>query len=96
MIVPTFNNAKGNWLIWNIESIIQQDYHNYKVIIVDDGSSDKTAEQIAKHLKWRNASADKFVVIKSNTRNKSLYNFYYAVHKFCGLGEIVYTIDGDD
>lgn len=42
------------------------------------------------------APRDKFTVIKSNRRNKSLFNFYYAAHKYCNLGEIIYTIDGDD
>jgi glycosyltransferase involved in cell wall biosynthesis len=96
VIVPTYNNVHDHRYLWNIESILQQEYSNIKVVIVDDASSDGTSNKIAKHLLWRKANPDKYILIKSKVRNKSLYSFYYGAHKFCGLGEIIYTIDGDD
>jgi glycosyltransferase involved in cell wall biosynthesis len=96
VIVPTFNNVKNNRFLWNLESILQQEYSNLKVVIIDDGSTDNTTARIAKHLSWKNAPKDRFTLIKSSRRNKSLMSFYYGAHKYCGLGEIIYTIDGDD
>ena len=40
IIVPVYNAEK--WISKNIESIQAQDYTNYKVIIVDDCSTDDT------------------------------------------------------
>lgn len=44
LIIPTFNSA--NALQQTIENILEQKYPNLEVIIIDAGSSDKTAEVI--------------------------------------------------
>ena len=94
--MPTYNNVIHNRYFWNIESILQQKYSNINVIIIDDASEDDTSAKIGKHLKWRNADPNIFTLIRSKIRNRSLYGFYYAAHKYCDLGQIIYTIDGDD
>lgn len=35
----------------NIDSILKQQYKNYRVIIIDDASSDNTSEAIENHIK---------------------------------------------
>ncbi len=44
IILPTFNRA--HLLTRSIESILRQDYDNYELIIVNDGSKDETNELI--------------------------------------------------
>lgn len=47
VIIPTFNRKK---LIQpSLESVIKQTYRNYEIIIVDDASTDGTAEWLAEH-----------------------------------------------
>lgn len=46
IVVPTFNNVKDYRYRKNIESILQQQYTNYKVVIIDDASQDNTATHI--------------------------------------------------
>lgn len=42
IVIPTYNNMKdGRWQK-NIESILRQDYTNYKAIVIDDASDDGT------------------------------------------------------
>ncbi|MDR2794507.1 MAG: glycosyltransferase [Holosporaceae bacterium] len=45
VVIPTYNRVK--FLPKAIDSILKQDYPNIEIIIVDDGSSDGTAELIA-------------------------------------------------
>jgi len=47
VIIPTYN--RGSLLRETIESVLQQTYSNYELIIVDDASSDNTSAWIAEH-----------------------------------------------
>lgn len=57
IIVPVHNRVKETLLF--MDSIAQQSYKNYKVIIVDDGSTDGTADIIS-------GKYDKTIIIKGN------------------------------
>lgn len=48
IIVPTYN--RGNFIQEMIESVISQTYDNWELIIVDDGSTDNTAEIITPYI----------------------------------------------
>lgn len=72
VIAPTYNNEVDFRYIWHLESILQQDYNNYRVIIIDDASVDKTAEKISQHLRWRNYPKDKFILLKSKVHRTAL------------------------
>lgn len=50
IIVPTFNNAENDRYKSNLQSIVAQDYNNFKVIIINDHSDDKTGELIDNFL----------------------------------------------
>lgn len=47
VIIPTYN--RGSLVRETIESVFQQTYRNYELIIVDDASVDGTADWIAEH-----------------------------------------------
>ena len=46
IIIPTYN--RKDFLPIAVESVLNQSYTNYELIIVDDGSSDKTKAIIKK------------------------------------------------
>ena len=49
IIIPTFNRVD---LIGEaIDSVFAQDYSNWELIIVDDGSTDDTKKQLSNYLK---------------------------------------------
>ncbi|MDX1699250.1 MAG: glycosyltransferase family A protein [Melioribacteraceae bacterium] len=48
IILPTFNREK--YLPRSIESVINQTFKNWELIIVDDGSTDKSSELISNYL----------------------------------------------
>ena len=43
VVIPIYNTEK--WLDRCIESVIKQDYANFEVILVDDGSTDDSAQK---------------------------------------------------
>lgn len=94
--MPSYNNMQDLRYAWSIESLLQQDYNNYKVIIIDDNSTDGTAEASATYLKWRNADSTRYTLIKKRERLTALGNIYYAAHKYCDYNQIFMIFDGDD
>jgi hypothetical protein len=40
IIVPTLNNTRAFTYEYNLRSILNQNYTNYKVVIIDDASPD--------------------------------------------------------
>lgn len=43
VVVPTYLNDVDYRYAWHLESIFQQEYSNFRLIIIDDASSDKTS-----------------------------------------------------
>lgn len=52
VIVPSYKNI--NWYEKNINSILSQEYHNYRIIYLNDASSDKMQEKIEQYLRKKN------------------------------------------
>jgi glycosyltransferase involved in cell wall biosynthesis len=60
VVVPNFNHSK--WLPERLDSILNQTYRNFDVLVLDDCSSDSSREVIARYVE------------KSDTRIRTLYN----------------------
>lgn len=72
-----------------IESLISQTYHNLEIIIIDDGSNDKSLEISLEYKKLDN----RIIIVNqinqglSSTRNKGIE---------IATGDFIYFMDGDD
>lgn len=92
VIVPSYNNA--HYVVQNLDSIFSQEYSNYRIIYIDDCSTDGTFELVKKYVSERNLWSN-FKLIHNTTRRGALANLYHAI-KSCKDYEIVATVDGDD
>ena len=52
VIAPVYNGE--NYLSQSIESVLKQTYKNIEIIVVDDGSTDKTADLVKTYLNQPN------------------------------------------
>lgn len=86
VIIPTYN--RGKIISRTIQSVINQDYPYWQLIIIDDGSNDETELKIKKFLTDSRIEYDK----KNNAGASAARN--------CGLkrakGEYVTFLDSDD
>lgn len=88
IIVPAYN--EGRVIRSSIQSLIEQDYPNYEVIVVDDGSTDDTYDQ-AKQLEGDYGKCVVRVITKPNEGKAIALNTGIAHSR----GEIIVAMDGD-
>jgi glycosyltransferase involved in cell wall biosynthesis len=50
VVIPCFNSSK--YIESTINSVLDQTYQSIEIILVDDGSTDKTYELLSKYKKW--------------------------------------------
>ena len=92
VIIPSYNNE--SYVEKNLESVLSQKYDNYRVIYIDDASTDLTYSKAIEFIEACGAS--KRVEVKHNEINqKALANLYFAIHS-CKDDEICILLDGDD
>ena len=64
VVIPAFNEAKV--IHKTLESVLASDYPDFKVVVVDDGSSDHTADVVARIEK----TDDRVMLIREDNRGK--------------------------
>ncbi|MBL7910339.1 MAG: glycosyltransferase family 2 protein [Bacteroidia bacterium] len=89
IIIPTFNRA--NFIKNTIESILIQDYANYELIVVDDGSSDNTKEIVSGIIQDNSTKKIKYIHQVNSERGVARNNGLKA-----SSGEYVMYMDSDD
>ena len=91
-VISSYNNEK--WYKRNLDSIVNQVYNQWRIVYVDDNSTDNTNTLLHKYIEDNNIS-HKIKVIKNNKNYRQGYSRYIAF-KDCGDDEICCLLDGDD
>lgn len=89
VIVPAWNEEVG--IVSTIKSILSNDYDNFELIVVNDGSTDRTDEKVKKFINKYNGGTPVLYVEKSNGGKASALNLGVEKSK----GEIIITTDAD-
>lgn len=92
VVIPSYNNEA--WCIKNLESVATQNYPDWKAVVINDCSTDKTGLLLEKYVREKNLSG-KVQIIHNRKRQGMLSNIYHAVEK-CDPSWVVATLDGDD
>ena len=91
IVVPLYNVEK--WIKICIRSVKAQSYKNFECILMDDMSSDKTAEIIEREIQ----NDPRFRLIKNTDKAYALRNIYDGIALMEPSDEdIIITLDGDD
>ena len=87
VIMPAYNAA--NYIEGAIDSVISQSFSNWELIIINDGSTDATADVIAEKIKKDNRIK---CINQQNKRQSKARNFGIS----CALGTYIAFLDADD
>lgn len=86
IIIPTYNAEA--YIRGTIESILSQSYEDYEIIIVDDGSTDRTADVV------HSFSDDRIRYVHQNNSGKPSVPRNHAIR--LSRGEYIFVFDSDD
>lgn len=92
IVIPSYNNER--FCVKNLESVVNQAYPHFKVVYVNDCSSDNTKELVTQFIQERNLT-DKVILINNKKRCGALENLYNVIHA-CQPQKVIVTCDGDD
>jgi glycosyltransferase involved in cell wall biosynthesis len=91
VVVPFYNVQ--DWIKFNLRSVKKQDYSNFTCVLVDDISTDQTAQIIEKEI----AGDDRFILVRNQEKKFALRNIYEGILEADPQPEdIIVTLDGDD
>lgn len=92
IIIPSYNNKE--WYHLNLDSILTQQYDNFRVIYFDDASTDGTGSLVTYYL-LKHDLKHKVTFVQNQERVGALANIYFAVTQ-CKPTDIIVLVDGDD
>lgn len=91
IITPSYNNE--DWVEYNIASILNQSYTNFKVLYIDDCSTDNTYEKVKSITQHDN----RFKVIRNEKNLGAAYNYVEYIDLVSDDDDdILVHLDGDD
>lgn len=93
IFISSYNNSK--LVQKNLSSIYKQTYKSYRIIYVDDNSSDDTEQKAKRFLKLFFDDKN-YIFEKNNSRIGSLKSKYLFIHQHVSDNEIIVVLDGDD
>lgn len=89
IFTPSYNNSE--WIEYNLASVLNQTYTNWKVIYINDASVDDTLERVTSIV----GNNEKFTVIHNETNKGATYNYFEHLD-LVEENDIVIHLDGDD
>ncbi len=92
IVVPSYNNTE--WVEKNLSSIFSQKYDNYRVIYINDASTDGTLQSVQDYIS-AHKMAHRVEVVHNEKNRGACENIYRAIQS-CRDEEIAMILDGDD
>jgi glycosyltransferase involved in cell wall biosynthesis len=93
ILITSYNNEL--YAQENILSALNQHYSNYRIIFINDVSTDHTLELVEKTIKEQRAE-HKVKIINNTLRKLGLRNYYEVITNETKDEEIIVCLDGDD
>jgi glycosyltransferase involved in cell wall biosynthesis len=92
--IVVYAHNQALWCERALRSVFEQEYDHYRVIVIDDGSLDGTAEKTNQFIVDNN-QAERVTLLRNETRLGPVASLYRAIDS-CLDKEIVITLDAKD
>jgi hypothetical protein len=78
------------------DSILRQNYTNYRIALMDDNSDDGTVQKLIEYLGNHTKLKDRSNIVVQPYERNALYNRHFANTRICQKGDIIIDLDTDD
>ena len=92
LVIPSYNNA--GWFRRNLDSVCFQNYDNYRIIYIDDCSTDGTGDLVQAYIDEHSLHGK--IIFMRNAANRGAMANHFMAGWMCVDDEIVINLDGDD
>lgn len=92
IVIPSYNNEK--WVNVNLQSVLSQTYPFFRVIYINDGSTDDTHQKVQQIIRLYH-SKNRIKYLQQPHRQSQACGRFQAYH-MCDDDEILCMVDGDD
>ncbi len=80
-----------------MDSITAQKYQNYRIVFIDDCSSDETVSKTKEYLEGElGFPKERVTYVRNKVQKRATFNIVNAGYNFCQKDSIQVLIDGDD
>jgi glycosyltransferase involved in cell wall biosynthesis len=93
-VILTMSYNNHPYVEKNLLSTLKQNYDNFRIVYVDDASTDGTADQVKQVLELYDQE-EKVTFIQNQENQGAVSNLYKVIHE-CKSDEIIVLVDGDD
>lgn len=92
VVIASFNNAP--WCRQNLDSVLTQEYPSFRVIYIDDASTDGTPNLVDQYIA-ESPQASRVTFLRNGSRVGPVANIDAAVRS-CHPDDVIVLVDGDD
>lgn len=92
VVIPSSNNKE--WIKRNLDSVFSQSYTHFRVIHIDDGSTDGTGEYVREYI--QNKGLQQRAALIHNQKTEGSLSCIYKAVQYCSPSEIVVLLKGSD
>ena len=96
IISPGYKSNVRFHIEYNLNSIFQQNYTNYFLVLINDASSDNSDEVYRKWLDFYGIDKSTYIYIENSDQKTALENIYIASRDYCSPDSVAITLDADD
>lgn len=89
ILTPSYNNEQ--WVEYNLASVLNQTYTNWKCVYINDNSTDNTLEKVRSVV----GNNPNYTIINNEVNRGATYN-YFENSNYIEDNDIVIHLDGDD
>ena len=93
IIIHAYNNA--DCIERCLSSALGQDFNNYYIVVIDDASTDHTAQIIKRHIEHSHKRRQ-ITLVENTTRKFACQNFLQAIEQYTRDEDVVVLLEGNN